>query len=56
MKMERPQGRHINTKSKLTDYVVKDLDEVKKIIFKKELSSEASELSSFLNNPSKNNL
>ena len=32
MKMERSQGRHINTKSKLTDYVVKDLDEAKKII------------------------
>ncbi len=32
MKMERLQGMHINTKSKLTDYVVKDLNEVKNII------------------------
>lgn len=32
MKMERPQGGHINTKSKLTDYVVKDLGEAKNII------------------------
>ena len=32
MKMERSQGGHINTKSKLTDYVVKDLDEAKNII------------------------
>ena len=37
IKMERSQGRHINAKSKLTDYVVKDLDEAKKIIFKTEL-------------------
>lgn len=27
MKMERPQGGHLNIKSKLTDYVVKNLDE-----------------------------
>lgn len=29
MKMERPQGGHLKTKSKLTDYVVRDLDEAK---------------------------
>ena len=34
MKMERSRGRHINVKSKLTDYVVKDLDEAKNIINK----------------------
>ena len=32
MKMERPQGGHINTESKLTDYVVKNLSESKNII------------------------
>ncbi|MEA2098185.1 MAG: hypothetical protein U9P70_03885, partial [Patescibacteria group bacterium] len=31
MKMERSQGRHINTESKLADYVVKDLNEAKNI-------------------------
>lgn len=35
MKMERPQGSHINTKSELTDYVVKNLDEAKEIILEK---------------------
>jgi SpoVK/Ycf46/Vps4 family AAA+-type ATPase len=34
LKMERPQGEHINTKSKLADYIVKDLDEAKDIILK----------------------
>jgi len=34
MKMERSQGRHINTKSKLTDYVIKDFYEAKDIILK----------------------
>jgi FMN phosphatase YigB (HAD superfamily) len=32
MKMERSQGGHINTESKLADYVVKDLNEVRNII------------------------
>ncbi len=32
VKMERTQGRHINTKSKLANYIVKDLSEVKNII------------------------
>ena len=32
MKMERTRGGHINIKSELADYVVKDLDEVKNII------------------------
>lgn len=32
-KMERSQGGHIKTRSELTDYIVKDLDEVRKIIF-----------------------
>lgn len=32
-KMERPQGKNIQTKSELTDYVVKDLEEVRKTIF-----------------------
>ena len=32
IKMERPQGGHINAKSKLTDYVVGNLDEARKII------------------------
>jgi FMN phosphatase YigB (HAD superfamily) len=31
IKMERPQGRHINTKSKLADCIVKDLNEAKNI-------------------------
>ena len=31
MKMERSQGGHINTESKLADYIVKDLNEVKNI-------------------------
>ena len=31
MKMERPQGGHIDTKSKLADHIVKDLNEVKNI-------------------------
>ena len=32
MKIERSQGGHLNTKSKLTDYVIKDLNEAKNII------------------------
>jgi len=32
-KMERPQGKNVQTKSELTDYVVKDLEEVRKTIF-----------------------
>jgi FMN phosphatase YigB (HAD superfamily) len=32
MKMERPQGGHINTKSKLADHIVKDLNDAKDII------------------------
>jgi FMN phosphatase YigB (HAD superfamily) len=32
VKMERPQGGHINTESKLTNYIVKDLNEAKDII------------------------
>ncbi|MEA1937038.1 MAG: phosphomannomutase/phosphoglucomutase [Patescibacteria group bacterium] len=32
MKTERPQGRHIDIESKLTDYIVKNLDEAKNII------------------------
>jgi len=32
-KIERSQGKNIETKSELTDYVVKDLEEAKKIIF-----------------------
>ncbi len=32
-KMERPQGKNIETKSELADYVVKDLREVREIIF-----------------------
>jgi len=35
MKMERPQGGHINTRSKLADYVVDNLDEAKEIILRK---------------------
>jgi len=31
-KMERPQGKNIQTKSELTDYVVKDLEEARKTI------------------------
>ena len=31
-KMERPQGKNIEIKSELADYVVKDLEEVRKII------------------------
>ncbi len=34
IKMERLHGRHVLPKSKLTDYVVKDLDEAKNIINK----------------------
>ena len=32
LKMERPQGRHINTKSELANYTVRDLHEARKII------------------------
>ncbi|NOQ67973.1 hypothetical protein GQ568_00865 [Patescibacteria group bacterium] len=32
MKMERPQGGHINTESKLADHIVKDLNEARDII------------------------
>lgn len=31
-KMERPQGKNIKTKSELTDFIVKDLEETRKII------------------------
>jgi len=34
MKMERPQGGHIDTESKLADYVIKELNEAKNIINK----------------------
>lgn len=34
MKMERPHGKHINIKSKLANYIVKDLNEAKNIILK----------------------
>ena len=32
-KMERPQGKNVETRSELADYVVKDLREVREIIF-----------------------